>query len=105
MDDASYVVSDLDSMIEFAKEGIVSKTLTDQPRVKVVLFCMSAGQSLSEHTASVPATVHVLKGEGTITLDKKDFEASPGTWVFMPQKQLHALSAKKDMVFLLHLSK
>jgi quercetin dioxygenase-like cupin family protein len=100
-----YIVSNLDQMIEFAKEGIVSKTVVDEPRSKVVLFCMAAGQSLSEHTASVPATIHVLRGEGTIALDRNKVKVVPGTLVFMPEKQLHALKAEKDMVFLLHLMK
>ncbi len=100
-----YSVANLDEMIEFAKDGIVSKTIVDEPRSKVVLFCMVAGQSLSEHTASVPATIQVLRGEGTITLDGNEVKGVPGTLVFMPEKQLHALKAEKDMVFLLHLMK
>ena len=37
----------LGQLIEYATDAIVSKTLIDDPRVKVVLFAMSAGQSLS----------------------------------------------------------
>jgi quercetin dioxygenase-like cupin family protein len=101
----SQSVTNLEGMVEFASDGIVSKTVADQPRVKVVLFAMSSGQSLSEHTASVPATIHVLQGKGTITLDKVDHQASPGTWVYMREKQLHAINAESDMVFLLHMMK
>jgi quercetin dioxygenase-like cupin family protein len=100
-----YSVSDLEGMVEFARDGIVSKTIVDEPHSKVVLFCMSAGQSLSEHTASVPATIHVTSGEGTIALDGNDVKGAPGTFVFMPKNQLHALRAEKDMVFVLHLMK
>lgn len=100
-----YAVENLSEMIEFAKDGIVSKTITEQQKVKVVLFCMSAGQSLSEHTASVPATIHVIRGEGSIILDKKEYGAVPGTWIYMQKNQLHGLIAKKDMVFLLHMLK
>jgi len=101
----AHTVGNLSEMIEFAKDGIVSKTITDQQKVKVVLFCMSAGQFLSKHTASVPATIHVIRGEGTITLGKKEYEAVPGTWIYMPKNQLHGLNAKKDMVFLLNMLK
>jgi quercetin dioxygenase-like cupin family protein len=100
-----YSVSDLEGMVEFAQDGIVSKTIVDEPQSKVVLFCMAAGQSLSEHTASVPATIHVTSGEGKITLDGNDVKGVPGTFVFMPEKQLHAVKAEKDMIFLLHLMK
>jgi quercetin dioxygenase-like cupin family protein len=100
-----YSVADLEGMVEFAQDGIVSKTIVDEPHSKVVLFCMAAGQSLSEHTASVPATIHVTGGVGTIILDGNDVKGVPGTFVFMPKNQLHALKAEKDMVFVLHLMK
>lgn len=100
-----YSVFDLDGMVEFAKDGIVSKTIIDEPHSKVVLFCMAAGQSLSEHTASVPATILVTGGEGTITLDGNDLKGVPGKFIFMPKNQLHALKAEKDLVFVLHLMK
>jgi hypothetical protein len=44
----------LESMIEFAKDGIVSKTLVKTSGREVSLFCMSAGQTLSTHKSSFP---------------------------------------------------
>ncbi len=97
------VVKDLDKMVQFASEGIVSKTFLERPECKMVLFCMVKGQSLSEHTSSMPASIHVLKGRAVITLGDERHDAAPGTWVHMPKEQRHAVDATEDLVFLLTL--
>lgn len=53
----------LKGLIEFARDGIVSKTLVKNVGGKVGLFCMSNGQSISTHTSSFPAVIHVLRGK------------------------------------------
>ncbi len=97
------IVKNLDDLVEFASDGIVSKTFLDRPEVKEVLFAMSMGQELSEHTAGMPASIHVLKGKGIITLDKDESEVRPGTWIYMSKGQVHAVRATEDLVFLLTL--
>ncbi|MGB9882613.1 MAG: cupin domain-containing protein [Methanomassiliicoccales archaeon] len=98
-------VTNLETMIEFAKEGIVSKTFLDTPDLKMVLFCMAKGQSLSEHTASMPASIHVMRGKAMIILGENKYEALPGTWIYMPAELKHAINALEDFVFLLTLHK
>ena len=49
------IVKDLNSMIEFAQGGIVSKVFLNRPEANVTLFCMAKGQELSEHTSTRPA--------------------------------------------------
>ncbi len=95
----------LQSLVEFAKEGIVSKTFLERPEVKMVLFCMSKGQMLSEHTSSMPAAIHTLKGSSKIQLGEKENSCPPGTWIYMPANTVHAVSAEEDLVFLLTLFK
>jgi quercetin dioxygenase-like cupin family protein len=97
------VVKDLDSMIEFAKDGIVSKTFLERQEFKMVLFCMTKGQALSEHTASMPAAIHVLRGKAVIHLDETAHDCKPGSWIYMPKEQKHAVDATEDLVFLLTL--
>lgn len=89
--------------VQFAERGTVSKTLVDIPGAKVVLFSMVTGQSLSEHTASVPASIEVLAGRAVIRLDDTDHEGEAGFYVFMPAGQRHAVTATADLVFLLTL--
>jgi quercetin dioxygenase-like cupin family protein len=94
---------DLERMVEFAHDGIVSKTVAKKAGSDVTLFCMSTGQELSTHSASFPAIIHVLKGEGLITLGNQSYEAKPNAWFYMPKGLSHALQSTDNLVFLLTL--
>lgn len=96
---------DLDAMVEFAKDGIVSKTLVKIPKREISLFCMSRGQSMSTHKSSFPAVIHVLQGEGEVTLADKTYQAKPNAWFYMPAQLPHAIEATSNLVFLLTLFK
>ena len=102
---ALWVYANIEGMIEFAQDGIVSKTVLKAPDKEVSLFCMSTGQMLSSHTSSYPAIIHVLRGKGEITLAKKKYEASTNTWFYMPANLPHALLSTDNLVFLLTLFK
>jgi quercetin dioxygenase-like cupin family protein len=60
---------------------------------------------LSEHTASQTAIIHVLSGEGTLTLDDDVKELRPGTWVRMPAGLKHSLTATTPLKMTLLLVK
>jgi quercetin dioxygenase-like cupin family protein len=96
-------VGDLNSAIQFAENGIVSKTLVDCPKSKIVLFSMVTGQSISGHAAGTAATIHVLQGKADIQLDQDKYEGKPGSFYYMPAKLYHAVRAEEDLVFLLTL--
>jgi len=96
---------DLESMVEFARNGIVSKTVAKKASSDVTLFCMSTGQELSTHSASFPAIFHVLKGKGQITLGSQSYEAKPNAWIYMPKGLPHSVQATENLVFLLTLFK
>ena len=99
------VYFDLESMMEFPKEGIVSKTVLKRAGKDVTLFCMSSGQLMSSHTSSYPAIIHVLQGKGEVTLANKKYEAKPNAWFYMPAGLTHAIKAQQNLVFLLTLFK
>jgi len=99
------LVANLASMVEFAHKGIVSKTLLDTAYTKVVLFCMETGQALSEHTASMPAAIHVLEGHGQVRLGEEPHEARAGVWIHMPAETRHTVTSDYNLVFLLTLFK
>jgi quercetin dioxygenase-like cupin family protein len=94
---------DLNDLVQFADRGIVSKTLVECPKAKVVLFGMKTGQSLSGHSAGTPATIHVLQGAGTITLGETGHRGTPGSIYYMPAGLYHAVESTDDLVFLLNL--
>ena len=90
-----------DLMSDIPKDSIVSRTVYKDPTVKVVLFGFDAGQSLSEHTAAQPAVIHILSGEGTLTLGAAEKAVHAGTWVHMPPNLKHSLVAKTPLKMLL----
>lgn len=99
------VFKNLEDMIEFAKDGIVSKTVAKVKGNEISLFCLATGQQLSTHSASFPAVIHVLQGRGEITLGKEVYEAKPNSWFSMPKNLPHAVEAIENLVFLLTLFK
>ena len=74
------------------------RTLYTDDRVKVVLFGFGQGEERSEHTASMPAGLHFLQGEATLTLGDDTVEARPGTWVHMAAGLRHSIQAKTLLV-------
>jgi quercetin dioxygenase-like cupin family protein len=90
---------------DFQPEGIISRTVYTDEQVKAVLFAFDAGQELSEHTASTPATIHILRGEARLTLGDDAHEAGEGAWAHMPARLPHSLLAKTPVIMLLLLFK
>jgi quercetin dioxygenase-like cupin family protein len=86
-------------------KGTLSRTLFSDDRLKAVLFGFAQGEELSEHTASMPAVLHFLRGEATVTLGADRHEAGPGTWAHMPAGLRHSIQAKTPVVMLLLLLK
>ena len=86
-------------------KGILSRTLYSDDRLKVVLFGFAQGEELSEHTASMPAVLHFLLGEATVTLGGDQHETKAGAWVYMPAGLVHGIQAKTPVAMLLLLLK
>ncbi len=101
MDDQKPVVADLEALVQIAEGGIVSKSIVENNHHKIILFCLAPGQELSEHTASVPASIHVLRGRGTVRLGDEDYTTHPGSLYYMPAQLRHAVVAEGELVFLL----
>jgi quercetin dioxygenase-like cupin family protein len=97
--------SDLAQETRPPEKGILSRTLFNDDRLKVVLFGFAAGEELSEHTASMPAVLHFLQGEARLTLGDDSVEARPGTWSHMPKGMRHSIQARTPVIMLLLLLK
>ena len=82
-------------------DSIVSRTLLGNADVKTVLFGFAPGQALSEHTASLPAIVHILAGEATLKLGETSHAVQAGAWAYMPAGLTHAVVAKTEVRMLL----
>ncbi|MCA9042303.1 MAG: cupin domain-containing protein [Planctomycetaceae bacterium] len=104
-------MTDYRHIIDLAKEvappddGILTRTLFNDEHLKAVLFGFGAGQELSEHTASMPAILHFIKGESTLSLGEDSVEAQEGTWIHMPPNLKHSVQTKTPTLMLLLLLK
>ena len=87
------------------EDGIISRTVHNDERLKAVVFGFGSGQELSEHTASFPAVMQFLSGAADVTLGGEKSVASAGTWVHMPAGMSHSILAKTPVVMLLLLLK
>ncbi len=93
---------DLDATVEqIPDESIVSRTIFRGDGMKAIVFAFAPGQELSEHTASVPAIIHILEGECELTLGPDSFQAGPGAWAAMKPNLAHSLLAKTPVRMLL----
>ncbi|MBX3084883.1 MAG: cupin domain-containing protein [Anaerolineae bacterium] len=100
------VVPDLRQLItSIQPESIISRQVYKDEHVNVTVFGFDAGQALSEHTASQPATIQILDGEATITLGEEVVEATIGTWIHMLPNTRHSVVAKTPLIMLLTLLK
>jgi quercetin dioxygenase-like cupin family protein len=99
------LVADVAQQLTAQPNSTVSRTLFQDERLKAVLFSFSAGQELSEHTASTPAMMHFLSGEADVTLGADKVPATAGTWIHMPAQLPHSIAAKTPVVMLLSLLK
>ena len=96
---------DLAKEVEPPDDGILTRTLFNDDHVKAVIFGFGQGEELSEHTASMPAILHFISGEASLTLGEDAVEAQPGTWVHMPANLQHSVRTKTPVVMLLLLLK
>jgi nitric oxide dioxygenase len=96
-------VKHLNDMIEFPKDGILSKTVFEGASGEADLFMLPKGAKISSHTSSRDAAVMILRGEVDFTLGDQTHRVKSGDWFFMEAGLVHALSAVEDLVFLLTL--
>jgi quercetin dioxygenase-like cupin family protein len=102
MSDRYVFMQDLSALLpEIAPDSIVSRTFYSDEQVKAMIFGFAPGQELSEHTASMPALIHILSGEATLTLGGETHTAGPGTWVRMEANLAHSVLAHTPVVMLL----
>jgi len=97
------VIADLLAEAPVPERGILSQTLSKGDGVELVLFAFAAGEALTEHTSARPAIIHVLSGEGALTVAGDAYVARPGTWVRMPPDCRHSITARTPLVMALYL--
>jgi quercetin dioxygenase-like cupin family protein len=105
MTESFVYVEDLRQNAEAPENGIVSRTLQNDERSKVIQFSFAPGQELSAHTAPFPATLYFVKGAAEMKLGGEHRQAGEGTFVYMPPQLEHGIKAKTPVVMLLMMVK
>ncbi len=101
MRETATVFDDVGAEVDIPPDGTLSRVLYKDDRLRLVVFGFDAGQELTEHTASVPAVVQVLRGRLRLTLGGDEITAGSGTWVHMPAQLPHSVVALEPSVMLL----
>ena len=94
-------MKNIKQMIEYPKEGVLSKDIFKDKSSNVSLFCMAKGTNISEHTSTKQGFVYVIEGKGIFNLEGKDIEMKEGIFISMEKNAIHSLKAKEDTSFLL----
>ncbi len=105
MEDYFVIRNITNEIAQIPDDSIVSKTIHDNEHVKGVLFGFAPGQELSEHTASSSAFLYFISGEAEVTLGEDEFSIEADTWVYLPPKLPHRITALTRLNMLLILMK
>lgn len=93
--------TDLASLAPASPDSIISRTLVTDDKARTILFTFAPGQELSEHTASVAATLYIVRGNADVILGEQDAKAGPGFWAHLPPNMPHSILAHDETVMLL----
>jgi quercetin dioxygenase-like cupin family protein len=100
-----FFIPDLLSETAEQTAGILSRKLHEGHGVKAVLFSFAVGEELSEHTASVPASILTLKGTAHWRIGEDQLTCGPGSWLHLAAGTPHSLTAQEPTTMLLLLLK
>ena len=90
LEDILGVARDIDELIDYQKDAVVSKMLLTKATGNVTLFAFD-GEGLSEHSAPFDALVVGLDGEGIVQIDGNPNTISRGMAIVMPANTPHAV--------------
>lgn len=96
-------MKDISKIIEYPKEGILSKTIHKASKIDITLFCMPAKTKISEHTSTREGYIYVIEGKGIFCLEGKNIKMKPNIFIFMKENAVHSLKAEKNTSFILTL--
>lgn len=98
-------VMDINSMLEYQEDAIVSRVLLKEKSGNITLFAFDKDQELSEHTAPFNAVVQVIDGKAKISIDAKPYKVSTGQLIILPANIPHALFADERFKMILTMMK
>jgi quercetin dioxygenase-like cupin family protein len=91
----------LNTLVGYAADSIVSKTILDKRTGTITLFAFDKGQTLSEHTSPYDAVVQVIDGQAQLTIAGDEITAGAGDLIVMPANVPHNVTAVEPLKMLL----
>jgi quercetin dioxygenase-like cupin family protein len=96
---------DLKAEASIPENGILSRTLHNDERLKVIVFGFAKGQELTAHTAPMPAAIYIVDGEARLTLGADQHDVQTGAFIHMPPQLEHGIFAQTPLTMLLLMMK
>ena len=97
------LLSDATTSLEIPGEGVLSKVLYRDDKIRVVGFAFDTGQELTEHTAAVPVVIQVVSGRFEFTVGDQTTEIGPDSWMHLKASVPHSVIAIEPSRLLLTL--
>ena len=97
------VLPDLTAAVAIPENGTLSRVLYKDEHIRLVVFAFDSGQELTDHTAGVPVTIHIVKGLIELTVGDQTSQIGPTAWVQIPAGLAHAVRALEPTVMVLTL--
>lgn len=94
----------INELIEYPKNGILSKVIVKNDKLDITLFCMAKETEISEHTSTKQGFVYVIEGNGIFNLEGKNILMSSGIFIYLKESAKHSLKAKENTSFILVLA-
>ena len=98
-------VLDINGLIDYAEDGIVSKEFEHSKGGSITLFAFDKGQKLSEHTAPFDALIQIVDGEAEIMIGNEWHHPKSGDMIIIPKDSLHAVNANSRFKMILTMIK
>ena len=92
---------DIKQLIEYPKEGILSKEIFKNNKIDATLFCMADGMEIGEHTSTKQGFIYVIEGKGIFKLEDKNIEMKEGVFIYMKENAIHSLKSEENISFML----
>ncbi len=94
-------IVDVSGDLKYQPDGIVSRIVLKLSSGSVTAFAFDAGQELSEHSCPYDALLHVVEGEGIVTIAGTPHAVGSGQMIKLPAHIPHAVRAHRPFKMLL----
>lgn len=96
-------LADLTADLDIPAEGVLSKVLYRDKKIRVVGFAFDTDQELTEHTATVPVIIQVVSGQFRLSVGDVTSDIGPQSWTHLEASAPHSLLALEPSRLLLTL--